>query len=380
MKIPFTKAPMIGNEEKYLLESFRSNFHGGNGPFTKKCHKFMEDYFHIGKVLMTTSCTDALEMAAFLVDGKPGDEFIVPSYTFSSTANAFASKGMIPIFCDIRWDTLNIDESKIEELITEKTKAIVPIHYAGIPAEMTCINAISKKYDIPVVEDAAQAVNSKYKGKFAGSLSDIGAFSFHASKSYSSGEGGALTLNHDKYFERAEYLWEKGTDRSLVIQGLQNKYSWVDYGSSFLPSDILAALLYGQFENIKSMQLKRKKIHDAYLQTLKGFKKNGLKMIHVPEHIETNYHAFWILFEQPQQRDLFLELSLSEQLNPYIGYIPLHSSPMGKFLGGDSFNLPVTDQVAPSIARLPFYFMTDEELNFACIKFKEILNIVFGET
>jgi len=379
MNIPFVKAPMTGNEEKYLLESFRSNFHGGNGPFTKKCHKFMEENFLIGKALMTTSCTDALEMAAFLVDGKPGDEFIVPSYTFSSTANAFASKGMIPIFCDIRRDTLNIDENKIEELITEKTKAIVPIHYAGIPAEMTSINVISKKYGIPVVEDAAQAVNSRYRGKFAGALSDIGTFSFHATKSYSSGEGGALTLNDKKYFDRAEFLWEKGTDRSLVIQGLKNKYSWVDYGSSFLPSDILAAMLYGQFANLNSMQDHRKKIHDSYLRTFKNFKKNGLTMTYVPEHIETNYHAFWVLFEKPQQRDLFLKLSLSEHLNPYIGYIPLHSSPMGQFLGGDRFDLPITDHVASSIARLPFYLMSDKELNFACMKFKEILNIVFSE-
>lgn len=380
MKIPFVKAPMIGNEEKYLLESFRSNFHGGNGPFTRKCHKFIEDYFGIGKVLMTTSCTDALEMAAFLVDADPGDEFIVPSYTFSSTANAFASRGLIPIYCDIRMDTLNIDENKIEGLITTKTKAIVPIHYAGIPAEMSHINSISQKYGIPVIEDAAQAVNSKYKGEFAGSLSDIGTFSFHATKSYSSGEGGALTLNRDSYFERAEYLWEKGTDRSLVVQGIQNKYSWVDYGSSFLPSDILASLLFGQLENIDLMQDIRKKVHDNYLKTFEAFADDGLKMTYVPEHIETNYHAFWLLFEKPQQRELFLKLSLSEQLSPYIGYIPLHSSPMGKRLGGDKFELPITDHVASSIARLPFYLMTDEELNFACKKFKEVLNIVFAKT
>ena len=191
MKIPFVKAAMIGNEEKYLLQSFRSGFHGGNGPFTRKCHEFLKDQFHIGKVLLTTSCTDALEMAAFLIDANIGDEFIVPSYTFSSTANAFTSKGMTPIFCDIRKDTLNIDENKIEELITDKTKAIIPIHYAGIPAEMSRINSIGKKYGISVIEDAAQAVNSKYRGNYAGSLSDLGTFSFHHTKSYSSGEGGA---------------------------------------------------------------------------------------------------------------------------------------------------------------------------------------------
>lgn len=379
MKIPFVKAPMIGNEERYLLESFRSNFHGGNGPFTSKCHKFIEDKFRVGKSLMTTSCTDALEMSAFLINGGPGDEFIVPSYTFSSTANAFASKGMVPIYCDIRIDTLNIDEEKIEDLITDKTKAIVPIHYAGVPANMDTINAISKKYGIPVIEDAAQAVNSKYKGRYAGSLAKLGTFSFHATKSYSSGEGGALTLNDNIFFERAEYLWEKGTDRSLVTKGLKNKYSWVDYGSSFLPSDILASLLFGQLENIDLMQIKRKKVHDNYLETFKSFAEDGLRMTHVPDDVDSNYHAFWLLFEKPNERDLFLNLSLSQSLSPYIGYMPLHSSPMGKKLGGDKFTLPVTDHVGSCIARLPFYLMNDDELNFACKKFKEILKIVYAK-
>ena len=379
MRIPFVKAPIIGNEEKYLLESFRSNFHGGNGPFTKKCHEFIETHFNIGKSLLTTSCTDALEMGAFLINGCPGDEFIVPSYTFSSTANAFVSRGMTPIFCDIREDTLNIDDSQIEELINEKTKAIVPIHYAGIPAEMDRINLLASNYDIPVIEDAAQAVNSKYNGNYAGSLSEIGTFSFHTTKSYSAGEGGALTLNNTKYFERAEYLWEKGTDRCLVTQGLQNKYSWVDYGSSFLPSDILAALLFGQFENLDLMQNKREKVHLAYLETFKEFCEDGLKMISVPDHVDTNFHAFWILFEKPQQRELFLKLSNSKSLSPYIGYVPLHSSPMGKRLGGDNFDLPVTDHVGSSLVRMPFYLMSDEELDFACLTFKEIITTVLAE-
>jgi dTDP-4-amino-4,6-dideoxygalactose transaminase len=378
MKIPFVKAPLGGKEEEYLLESFRSGFHGGNGPFTKKCHLFLEDKFNLGKVLLTTSCTDALEMAAFLVDGEKGDEFIVPSYTFSSTANAFVSRGMTPVFCDIRKDTLNIDETKIEELITDRTKAIVPIHYAGIPAEMDPINSIADKYGIPVIEDAAQAVNSKYRNKFAGSLSDIGTYSFHATKSYSAGEGGAITLNNKRYFERAEYLWEKGTDRSLVVKGLQNKYSWVDHGSSFLPSDILAALLYSQLLYINEMQNVRKKVHHAYMDVAKRFEKSGLSMIHVPDHTETNYHAFWILFQNSLQRDLFLKLSAEEGFNPYIGYIPLHSSPMGKSLGGDHFNLPMTDHVSSCIARLPFYLMTPEELNFACEKLEKVLTNVLA--
>ena len=371
MKIPFVKAPIIGNEEEVLLDSFRSGYHGGGGGYTKKCHDFMQEQFGIGKALMTTSGTDALEMTAFLVNGQPGDEFIVPSYTFSSTANAFASKGMIPVYCEIREDTLNIDENKIEALITEKTKAIVPIHYAGIPAEMDKINEIGKKYNIPVIEDTAQAFNSKYKGRYAGTLAELGAFSFHATKSYSSGEGGALSMNDEKYFHRSEFLWEKGTDRSLVVQGLKNKYSWVDYGSSFLPSDLLSALLFAQFQNLDLMQEKRKKLHDAYANAFKPLEQYGLRMTFVPENVETNYHAFWLLFNNEAQRDKFLQLSLARNISSYIGYMALHSSPMGKKLGGDKFNLPFTDHVSKSIARLPFYLMSDEEIEYTCANLYE---------
>mgnify|MGYP004000518519 CR=1 FL=1 len=366
MKIPFFKAPIIGNEEEHLIKSYRSGYHAGGGPYTKKCHNFMENTFSIKKTLLTTSCTDALEMAAFLINGNPGDEFIVPSYTFSSTANAFASKGMVPVYCEIRKDTLNIDEQKIEELITDKTKAIVPIHYAGIPAEMDYINDISIKYGLHVIEDAAQAVDSRYKDKFAGSLCELGAFSFHASKSYSSGEGGALTVNNEKYFERSEFLWEKGTDRTLVVQGLKNKYSWVDYGSSFLPSDILASILYAQLEKKELLLNKRKKLYDAYLATFKPLCEYGLQMIHIPKHVETNYHAYWIIFPYEKQRDYFLQLSLEKGVNPYIGYIPLHSSPMGKKLGGLKYNLSITNRVASTITRLPFYIMSEEEIEYAC--------------
>ncbi|MEA3450588.1 MAG: dTDP-4-amino-4,6-dideoxygalactose transaminase [Bacteroidota bacterium] len=378
MRIPFVKAPTVGNEEAYLLESFRSGYHGGGGHYTKKCHKFMQDKFSIGKAMMTTSGTDALEMTAFLINGQPGDEFIVPSYTFSSTANAFASKGMIPVYCDIREDTLNIDETKIEALITEKTKAIVPIHYAGIPAEMDRINEIAKKYNIPVIEDAAQAVNSKYNGKYAGTLCELGIYSFHATKSYSSGEGGALTMNNEKYFDRAEFLWEKGTDRSLVVQGLQNKYSWVDYGSSFLPSDLLSALLFAQFEKLDELQHKRKKLHDAYVKTFKPLKDLGLKMLHVPDNVDSNYHAFWILFENETQKDKFLELSLQRKISPYIGYMALHSSLMGKKLGGEKYNLPVTDYVSASIVRLPFYLMSDEEIDYVCTNLYETAKVALS--
>jgi len=366
MKILFVKAPIVGNEEEYLIKSFRSGYHGGGGDYTKKCHQFMVDKFGIGKAMMTTSGTDALEMTAILINGQPGDEFIVPSYTFSSTANAFASKGMVPVYCEIRKDTLNIDESKIEELITEKTKAIVPIHYAGIPAEVEKINEIANHYNIPVIEDAAQAVNSKYNGKYAGNLCELGIYSFHVTKPYSCGEGGALTMNNQKYFERSEFLWEKGTDRSLVVQGLKNKYSWVDYGSSFLPSDLLSALLLSQFENLDLMQEKRKKLHNAYVELFKPLETFGLQRMCVPDNVETNYHAFWLLFNNEKQRDRFLQLSLEKGVSPYIGYMPLHTSPMGRKLGGDKYNLPFTDFVGNSITRLPFYLMNDDEIEYAC--------------
>jgi dTDP-4-amino-4,6-dideoxygalactose transaminase len=366
MKIPFVKAPLSGNEEAYLLSAFRSGYHGGGGKFTERCHQILEREFDIGKTLLTTSCTDALEMTALLIDAKPGDEVILPSYTFSSTANAFVLRGMIPVYADIRPDTLNIDEKKIEPLISKKTKAIVVVHYAGIPAEMEFITLLAKNYGIPVIEDAAQAVNSKYNGKFAGSLSELGAFSFHATKSYSSGEGGALAMNKDEYFERSEYLWEKGTNRKQVISGLRSKYSWVDLGSSFLPSDLLAAILAAQLEHKDEMQLCRQKLHEAYVKTFSPLLELGLKFVHVPENVETNYHAFWILFTKEEQRDFFLELSAQQSISPYIGYLALHTSPMGIKLGGENYKLPVTDHVSAAIARLPFYLMTDEEINYTC--------------
>ncbi|GAA3402968.1 dTDP-4-amino-4,6-dideoxygalactose transaminase [Paenibacillus hodogayensis] len=366
MKIPFVKPPLLGHEEGYILEAIRSGHHDGNGPFTKKCHSFIESQFDVKKTLLTTSCTDALEMAAYLVDAQPGDEFIVPSYTFSSTATAFVSRGLKPIFVDIRNDTLNIDETKIEALITKKTKAIVPIHYAGTVAEMDTINNIAKEHNLVVIEDAAQAVNSKYKGNFAGSLSDMGTYSFHATKSYSCGEGGALTLNNENFYERSEYLWEKGTDRSQVIKGLKNKYWWVDYGSSFLLSDILAAMLLAQLEVKDELQLMRKKLYDSYSTVLSPLKEKGLGLPYVPEECESNFHAFYLVFPTPEQRSRFLDLVISNNVVSYIGYIPLHSSPMGVKLGGGRFVLPVTDHVSERVVRLPFYLMSNDEINYAC--------------
>jgi dTDP-4-amino-4,6-dideoxygalactose transaminase len=378
MIIPFVKPPMIGKEFESIKKSLGSYSHSGGGPFTKECQQFLENKFQIKKSILTTSCTSALEVASILINGKNEDEVIVPSFTFSSTVNAFAMRGMKPVYVDVRKDTLNINEKLIEEAITKKTKAIVPIHYAGIPAEMDEINKIAKKYGLIVIEDAAQAVNSKYKNKYAGSLSDIGAFSFHASKAYSCGEGGAITLNNEQYFDRVEYIVEKGTDRSLVVQGLQNKYSWVDYGSSFLPSDILASLLISQLKNKNYLQEKRKKLFDSYKSIFENYEQHGIKFINPPKNVESNYHAFWIILNDNEMRDQFLQLSMEYNIFAYIGYIPLHTSKMGVQLGGLKYDLPITDDFSQRIVRLPFYIMNRSEINYVSEIFNKILSVLYS--
>jgi dTDP-4-amino-4,6-dideoxygalactose transaminase len=376
-KFPFVKPPITGKEEEYFLKAFRSGNHAGGGPFTLECQSFIEKKFSIGKTLLTTSCTDALEMASFLINGCVGDEFIVPSYTFSSTANAFVSRGMIPVFCEIDQETLNIDPKKIESLITKKTKAIVPIHYAGIPSEMNLINDIAKKYNLIVIEDAAQAFNSKYKGKYAGALGDLSTFSFHATKSYSCGEGGAININNPEFKERSEFLWEKGTDRSQVIKGLKNKYSWVDHGSSFLPSDLLSSILLAQLEKIDFLQKKRKKL---FLEYYEKFHELDLQTLVIPKDVENNFHAFWIVFNSSNQRDLFIKKSNENNIKPYIGYIPLHNSKMGLKVGKTPFPLIHTESISSRIVRLPFYIMTDQEIEYVTNKLFEIasecLNVI----
>tara|TARA_B110000008_G_scaffold268593_1_gene296915 strand:+ start:671 stop:1810 length:1140 start_codon:yes stop_codon:yes gene_type:complete len=378
MIIPFVKPPIVGTELESIQKSLLSFSHGGGGPFTKKCQEYLEKNFEIGKVVLTTSCTSALEASSLLIDGSGEDEIISPSYTFSSTVNAFAIRGMKPVYVDVREDTLNINEKLIEEAITEKTKAIIPVHYAGIPSEMDEINRIAKKYDLIVIEDAAQAVNSKYNNKYAGSLSDIGAFSFHATKSYSCGEGGAILLNNEKYFDRVEYIVEKGTDRSLVVQGVQNKYSWVDYGSSFLPSDILASLLISQLKNKDYLQGKRKKLFESYKSIFENYEQYGLKFVSPPKNVESNYHAFWIILNDNEMRDKFLQLSMEYNVYAYIGYIPLHTSKMGVQLGGHKYNLPITDDFSQRIVRLPFYIMNRSEINYVSEIFNKILSVLYS--
>ena len=370
MKIPFVKAPLTGNEVSVVTEAINSGYHGGDGPFTKKVHQLIEREFGVGKCLLTTSCTDALEMCALLLKAEPGDEVILPSYTFSSTALAFAMHGFKPVFVDVNEENKNITIDHIEPAVTDRTKAIIVVHYAGVACDMDPIMEFAEKKGLVVVEDAAQAVNSKYKGRYAGSIGHLATYSFHATKSYSCGEGGALLMNDEKYFRRAHFLWEKGTDRSLVLAGVKNKYSWVDWGSSFLISDILAALLYDQLLNREALQSERKRLSDAYLRFFFEANTPGLRFLTFPVEIEPNYHAFWIEFEDSLKREKFISAMGENDVSAYIGYVPLHTSPKGAEVGSFNEELRVTDHAGNALVRLPFYCMSEEELEFTIQRIK----------
>ena len=372
MKIPFVKAPLTGNEVSIVTDAINSGYHGGDGPFTKKVHKLIESEFGVGKCLLTTSCTDALEMCALLLKAEPGDEVILPSYTFSSTALAFAMHGFKPIFVDVNEENKNISLENIEPAVTEKTRAIIVVHYAGVVCDMDPIMQYAEKKDLIVVEDAAQAVNSKYKGRYAGSIGHLATYSFHATKSYSCGEGGALLMNDDKYFRRAHFLWEKGTDRSLVLAGVKSKYSWVDWGSSFLISDILAALLYDQLTNRDNLQAERQRLSDAYQKFFSEAGIPGLRYLTFPDSVDPNHHAFWIEFNDSNKREHFITSMAEHNVSAYIGYVPLHTSPKGKELGTTKGKeLKITDHAGKTLVRLPFYNMKDAEREYICQMLKQ---------
>ena len=377
MKIPFNKPTLTAKEAETLMEALRSGHYSGNGPATKRCQKLIEDSFGVTKALLTTSCTDALEMTAILIGIEPGDKVVLPSYTFSSTANAFCLRGALPVFVDIRKDTLNIDETKIEASVTPGVKAIVPVHYGGVSAEMDVINDIASRHGCVVVEDAAQGVNATYKGRYLGSLSPLATYSFHETKNYQCGEGGALLINDASYIEHAEMVWEKGTDRSKVLIGARQKYMWTTLGSSFLLSDILAALLYQQLSVKDTIQLKRKRVYDRYREGLSRFVELGdMQMPLVPEHCSINYHSFCILLNDEKTRDRFLAEMKQRQVAAYIGYVPLHLSEMGRRYGYGSGTLPVTEDVAARIVRLPFYTDMDEaEQSYAIEAIHEVMSI-----
>lgn len=358
--IHFNVPPFVGTEFQYMKEAVENHKICGDGPFTKKCSEWLEKRFNAKKVLLTTSGTSALEMAALLCDLNPGDEVILPSFTFSSTATAFVLARAKLVFVDIRPDTMNIDENKIEAAITDKTKAICVMHYAGVSCEMDAIMAIAKKYNLKVVEDAAQGVMSTYKGKALGTIGDFGCYSFHETKNYSMGEGGALVINDERYIEKAEILREKGTNRSQFFRGQVAKYNWVDYGSSYLPSDLNAAYLWAQFQAADEINQNRLDIYNRYRQAFADLEKRGIiELPVIPEGCVHNAHMFYIKCKNLDIRTAYIDYMKENDILCVFHYVPLHSAPAGlkygRFFGEDVYTTSESDK----LVRLPLYYNMD---------------------
>lgn len=362
--IPFNKPPVVGTEQQQIAKALTTGKLSGDGPFTKLAEQWQQQHFNAKKVLLTPSCTASLEMAALLIDIQPGDEVIMPSYTFVSTANAFVLRGAVIVFVDIRQDTMNLDESKIEAAITAKTKAIVPVHYAGVACEMDTIIALAEKYKLWVIEDAAQGVMATYKGKALGTIGHIGCYSFHETKNYTAGgEGGATLINDEKLIERAEIIREKGTNRSQFFRGQVDKYTWRDMGSSFLMSDLQAAYLYAQLEAADAINQRRLAIWQRYYQAFHPFAGSRIDLPTIPSGCEHNAHMFYLKLHDVADRTLFIDTLKSADIMSVFHYVPLHSSPagekFGRFDGADQF----TTQESERLVRLPlFYNMDDSEV------------------
>ena len=355
--IDFNIPPFVGTEMEYVRQAVANKKICGDGPFTKRCHKWMRERFKTPKVLLTTSGTTALEMAALLCDLEPGDEVILPSFTFSSTANAFVLAGARLAFVDVRPDTMNIDETKIEAAITSKTKAICVVHYAGVSCEMDTIMSIAKRYGLKVVEDAAQGVMSTYKGRALGTIGDFGCFSFHETKNYSMGEGGAFLCKDPSFGERAEILREKGTDRSKFLRGQVDKYTWQDYGSSYLPSDINAAYLWAQLEQADEINNNRLASWNAYDEALRPLAERGLlELPSIPADCVHNAHMYWIKAADLEERTKLIAHLRDRDVQATFHYIPLHSAPAGKKFGYFSGNDEFTTQESNRLLRLPMYY------------------------
>lgn len=355
-KIPFNRPYMTGKELYYIAEANFGNMLAGDGPFTKRCHQWLEHYSGCNKALLTHSCTAALEMAALLLDIQPGDEVIMPSFTFVSTANAFVLRGGVPVFVDIREDTLNLDETLIEAAITPRTRAIVPVHYAGVACEMDTIVEIAHRYKLKVLEDSAQGVMSRYKGRPLGSLGDLGAFSFHETKNVISGEGGALLVNDPALAQRAEIIREKGTDRSRFFRGEVDKYTWQEMGSSFLPGELIAAFLWAQLEEADAITANRLASWDRYHAALAPLEARGLLSRPViPADCQHNAHMYYVLLAPGFDRQAVLATLKAQQINPVFHYIPLHSSPAGQRYGKVSGAMKNTDLQSERLIRLPLW-------------------------
>lgn len=354
--VPFNKPGLAGNESRYIAEVLATRHISGDGAFTQKCNAFFEQELGVGKALLTTSCTHALEMAALLLDIHPDDEVILPSFTFVSTANAFVLRGARPVFIDIRPDTLNLDERQLEQLISPRTRAIVPVHYAGVACDMDTILDIAERGQIPVVEDNAHGLFGKFRGKYLGRFGCMAAQSFHESKNFTCGEGGALFINDRVYAERAEIIREKGTNRSQFFRGQVDKYTWNDVGSSYLPSDLLAAFLYAQLEARQQIQCKRRRIWEHYREHLREWAhQHGVALPFVPDNCEQSYHMFYLLAPSLDWRRMLIAHLRKRGIVSVFHYLPLHLSPMGKRFGGKLGDFPVTESVSDRLLRLPFY-------------------------
>lgn len=368
IKIPFNKPYLTGNEMKYILDSVQSGHISGDGKYTKLCHKFFEDRYKFKKVLLTTSCTDALEMAAILLDIKEGDEVIAPSYTFVSTVNAFVLRGAKIIFCDSSFENPNIDVKQIEKLITTKTKVIIPVHYSGIACDMDSIMALANKHNLFVVEDAAQAIESFYKGKPLGSLGHLAAFSFHETKNIISGEGGMLVINDERFIERAEIIREKGTNRSAFFRGEIDKYGWVDIGSSFLPSDIIAAFLFAQLENIEDIQNRRKKIWNTYYKVLKPLEDEGyVKLPFFPDFATNNAHMFYLVCKSLDERSALIKRLKENDILAVFHYMSLHKSHFFT-TNFENKELQISANLSDCLLRLPMYYeLSNKDIDKVCM-------------
>lgn len=365
MKIPFNKPYMTGNELEYIRQAHESGHMSGDGVFSKKCHTWLEQEIGCEKALLTHSCTGALEMAALLANIGPGDEVILPSYTFVSAANAFVLRGAVPVFVDIRPDTLNLDETKIEEAITPKTRAIVPMHYAGVGCEMDAIMEIAQRHDILVVEDAAQGINSRYRGQPLGSIGDLATLSFHETKNIMSGEGGALLLNSPEMHLRAEILREKGTNRSQFFRGEIDKYTWVDIGSSYLPGELVAAFLWAQMEALEKITSRRLDIWNTYHTSFEAMEfRSKIRRPIIPSECEHNAHIYYLLLPDLDSRTKFIRKLAEHDIHAVFHYVPLHSSPMGKKLGRVSGELVYTKDLNERLVRLPLWLGIEKHLPF----------------